>query len=130
MAKKMEIIIQIDKKKNLRSHTVTGLINVTELMNKLGEFYKSSEFDPNMNALWDMRDADFTAVKMVEVHTFVDMVKKYWGQPSQNNKAALIVTRDFDYGMSRMYEIQLSLGTSGNIMVFKDYDKAEKWLEE
>lgn len=126
----MEFLIHIDEKKNIRSLKVTGLINITELLNKLGDFYKSSEYDPDMNALWDLRDADFTSITADSVHSFVEIVKKYWGRNNQNNKAALIVSSDFDYGIARMYEIPLSMGTSGNIMVFKDYEEAESWLAE
>jgi hypothetical protein len=127
---KMDFLVHIDKKRNIRSLKVSGLLNITELVNKLGDFYKSSEYDPYMNALWDLRTADFSKVTTDAVHSFVDIVKKYWGQEGKNKKAALVVSSDFDYGIARMYEIPLSLGTSGDIMVFKDYDEAEKWLGE
>ena len=82
-----------------------------------------------MNALWDMRDADFSSVTTAEVHSLVEMVKKYWGQTGKS-KSALTVASDFDYGMTRMYEILMTVNTSSNIMVFKNYDEAEKWLKE
>jgi hypothetical protein len=126
----MEFLVHIDKKKNYRSHKITGLINATELYNLLSKFYKSSQFDPNMNSLWDLREADFSAVTSDEVQSFVTIVKKYFGQEGQDNKAAIIVSSNFEYGIARMYEIPLSLGTSGNITVFKNYDDAENWLEE
>jgi hypothetical protein len=34
-----------------------------------------------------------------------------------------------DFGLSRMYEMQMSDGSSNNVMVFKEYKEAEKWLE-
>jgi hypothetical protein len=125
----MEMHTQIDKKRNLRSHRVTGLINVSELKQKLEEFYISPAYDPKMDALWDMRDADFSAVTTDEIYSFVNMVKSYWGQTGQG-KSAIVVESVFDYGMTRMYEIILTLNTSSNIMVFKDYDEAQKWLKE
>jgi len=124
----MEISIQINKERNLRSHKVKGLISVRELKENLLGIYKSPEYYPDMNALWDLRDADFSSVTTAEVRSLIEMVKEYWGQGGKN-KAALIVSRDLDYGLSRMYEILMSGSSSGNIMVFRKYDEAEKWLE-
>ena len=124
----MEISTQINKERNLRSHKVKGLIIVRELNEMLVGLYKSTEYDPDMNALWDLRDADFSSVTTAEVRSLIEMVKEHWGQGGKS-KAALIVTRDFDYGLSRMYEILMSGSTSDNIMVFRKYDEAEKWLE-
>lgn len=124
----MEISTQIDRRRNVRIHRVTGLISVHELEKKLAEFYKSPEYVPSMNALWDLKDADFSSVTPSEVHSLVGLVKNFWRQ-SGKRKAALIVTKNSDYGLSRMYEILLSEVTD-NVMVFKDYDKAEKWLYE
>ncbi len=124
----MEVEAQLNKENNIRYHKITGLINVNELMNKLGVFYKSSDYDPDMNSLWDLRFADFSAVKPDAVRALVDLVKQYWGKEKQS-KSALVVQSDFEYGLSRMYEILMTLSNSGNVTVFRNYNEAEKWLK-
>jgi hypothetical protein len=96
-------------------------------MNVLKEFYSSSEYEPDMNALWDLRSADFSEVKSDEVHALVDLGKIYWGL-SGESKSALVVESDFEYGLTRMYEILMTVSRSDNVMVFKEYNQAEKWL--
>ena len=123
----MEISTQINKERNVRSHKVDGLINVNELKEMLAAFYKSPEYDPDMNVLWDLWDADFSSVTSEEVKSLTRMVEKHWGQ-GRKSKAALIVSGDLDYGLSRMYEILLSGSSPNNVMVFRNYDEAEKWL--
>jgi hypothetical protein len=124
----MEMRTQVDRERNIRSHTVKGLISVRELKEKLAAYYRSSEYDPEMNSLWDLRDADFSSVTPAEVQSFVEMVKVHWGKGGKS-KAALIVSRDLAFGLSRMYELLMSGTTSGAIMVFKEHEKAEEWLE-
>lgn len=52
------------------------------------------------------------------------------GGQSGENKAALIVSQDIDYGMSRMYQILMEDITPGEISVFKNIDEAEEWIED
>ncbi len=97
----MEISTLIDKERNVRSHKVKGLISVRDLKEKLLAFYMSPDYDPDMNALWDLREADFSSVTSAEVESLMEMVKEHWGQGGKS-KAALIVSKDLDYGLSRM----------------------------
>ena len=126
---RMEISTQIDRKRNVRIHRLIGPTSVPELEKISAGFYKSPDYDLGMNALWDLKDADFSSVTSSDIDSIVGLAKKLWGQGGKR-KVALVVTKELDYGLSRMYEILMSEVTSDNIMVFKDYDKAEKWLGE
>ena len=123
----MEISTQFNEELNLRIHKVEGPIDVDQLKEMLSALYKSPEYDPNMNALWDLRAADFTSVTTEQVASMTGMVEKYWAKEGQS-KASLIVSRDLDFGLSRMYEMLLSGSSPDKVMVFRDYDEAEKWL--
>ena len=119
----------INKEDNYRLHIIKDLINVDELIEKLEKFYKSSNYDPKMNSLWDLRDADFSSVTSKQVHSAMEMVKKNWSQEG-TVRAALLVSKDLDYGLSRMYAILMDGATSGKVMVFRNYDEAVKWIKE
>ena len=41
-----------------------------------------------------------------------------------------VVTKELDYGLSRMYEIMINGVSQSNAMVFRDYDEAMDWLCE
>ena len=125
----MEITTQINEEENLRIHRVEGPIDVDRLTEMLSALYQSPGYDPNMNALWDLRAADFTAVTSEQISSVTGLVEKFWGKEGEG-KAALIVTRDLDFGLSRMYEMLLSGASPDRVMVFRDYDEAEKWLRD
>jgi hypothetical protein len=125
----MEISTQIDKARNHRSHKVNGSISVDEIKKMLATFYQSSEYDPDMDVLWDLRDADFSSVRSEDVASLTGMVEKFWGQGGKA-KAALIVSGDLDFGLSRMYEMLLTGSSPEKVMVFRDYDEAKNWLNE
>ena len=124
----MRIVTRIDRKANLRTHTVRGIIDVPELRKTLAAFYRSSGYEPGMNSLWDLRDADFSSVMPAEVQSVMDTVRGNWGK-GERGRAALLVTRDLDYGLSRMYELLMDGRTSGEIMVFRKKEEAAAWLE-
>ena len=123
----MKLRTQINK--NLRIHTITGIISTGKIMEHLRLFYKSPEYNPAMNSLWDLREADFTEVEPHEVRGLMEMVKGHWGK-NDTAKSALLVTKDLDFGLARMYEMLMDGGTAGSVMVFRDYNEAVEWLED
>jgi hypothetical protein len=125
----LELTIQIDKKNNLRKHEVKGVISVLELKQHLESYYKSSMYGQSLNSLWDLRDADFSEVKPEQIKKLAEMVGRYWGGPGEA-KSALVVSRDLDYGLTRMYEIILSTINSNNVRVFRNIRAAEEWMVE
>jgi hypothetical protein len=124
----MEIATQINEERNIRFHKIDGPINVDILKDTLASFYKSPDYDPDMNILWDLKDADFSSVTFEDVESLAGMIEKYWGK-GEKSKAALIVSKDLGFGLSRMYELLLTGSSPNRVMVFRQYDEAEEWLE-
>ena len=123
----MNVTTNINKKDNLRIHKVTGRIVFDKLMEALNEIYSKPDHNPEMNTLWDLRDADVSSFPSVQVQHIQSFVSKYWGK-SGKSRSALIVSEDVAYGLSRMYEIMSEGKTAGKIMVFRDYEEALKWV--
>lgn len=125
----MKITTEIDKKRSLRKHSIEGDIEVLKLKESLEQYYKTDQYDPSMNSLWDLREANFNNVQTQEVNTLAEMVSRLWGK-SSNSKSALVVSKDLAFGISRMYEILLStLNSPKTVAVFKSMDEAKSWLE-
>ena len=124
----MEISTEIDKKKNIRWHIVRGVIDMGQLFDSLKEIYNSPDFDPEMDILWDLQKADFSSVQTEDIRSFAKYVGKQW-EARGKGKAALVVSSDFDYGMTRMYQMLLESTTSNEVTVFKDIAKAKKWID-
>jgi len=124
----MEISTEIDKQKNIRWHVVTGLIDVREVAEYLKGLYASSGSNSEMNVFWDLQGADFSAVSSEDIRSLMAYVGKIWGQGGRS-KAALVVSNDLDFGLSRMYQIMMEGATSSTIEVFKDITAARRWIE-
>ena len=58
----------------------------------------------------------------------MEYVVKLWGTGGKS-RAALVVSDNFDYGMSRMYQMMMEGSTSSEVVVFKDINKAKEWIE-
>jgi len=123
----MKITTEIDKKAGLRKHKVTGDLTVESLLAELGKIYSGPDFQTDMDVLWDLRDAKFQSVSSAEVQRVSDFVAAHWGTGGKS-RAALVVSRDFEFGMTRMYEIFLESRSSVRVRVFRDLDKALKWI--
>ena len=124
----MEISTEINKEKNIRWHIVRGVIDISELTEYLKEIYNSSDFDPELNFFWDLQEADFSCISTENVTSFMGYVSKQWGAGGKS-KAALVVSRDVAYGMSRMYQTLMDGANSSEIAVFRDKNKAKEWIE-
>ena len=125
----MELSTEINKEKNIRYHVVTGPIDVDELINVLQAIYGATDFDPEMNVFWDLQKADSSAVSSDDVYRLKKYVSNKWGRGG-NSRAALVVSREVDFGMSRMYQIMMEGDNPSKIKVFKDLHEAEQWLAE
>jgi len=124
----MPIHTEIDKDTGIRRHTVTGDLTFATLKETLGTLYQSSEFQPDTNVLWDLRDAK-QALTSKEVDRLADYVGGHWGTRG-GSKAAIVVSRDVDFGMARMYEQLLAIHSSSVVMVFRELEDATSWLHE
>jgi hypothetical protein len=123
----MEITTRIDEKTKLRTHKVTGRFAIADMLTRLKEIYSSPAFEPDTNVLWDFRDASIESVTSAEIDELTRFVAVHWATAGKS-KAALVVSGDFEFGLSRMYEIFLESKTSNDVMVFRDIQKAMAWV--
>ena len=123
----MEITTNIDKEAGLRTHKVTGIVSKNDLLAKLDDIYSIPDFQTEMNVLWDLRNADLASFSSDDIHKIRDVVGYNWGTGG-TSRAALVVSRDIDFGLSRMYEMSLESITTSKLQVFRDIDEALTWL--
>jgi len=125
----MKFITTFDRKANLRMHKVNGKLDKEILLAKLNEIYSMPEYDPNMNVLWDIREADLSSFNFAEVATIKELAGSFWGTAGKS-KAALIVSRDVEYGLTRMYSTLLKNKTNSEVYIFRNYDEALAWIKK
>lgn len=123
----MPIETYIDRDKRLRTHKVSGKLDLTKLVSVLKELYESNNFDYEMDVMWDLRDADLASFTFDKIEQLRDYVTGHWGTKGKS-RAALLVNSDLDYGLSRMYEMLSNGKTKSKIRAFRNLDDAMKWL--
>jgi len=124
----MHVETQMESGKAIRTHKVMGLVNLQEFNEILTVIYNAPEFDPKMNSLWDVREADFTAVTPQEIRALAEFVRGNW-EEKKMQKAAIVVSGLFDFGITRMYEQVLGPATAGKVMIFRNLKTASDWIE-
>jgi hypothetical protein len=124
----MAIKTHIDPDTGLRRHEVQGKFTLVDIRQTLEAIYSGPDFRPDADVLWDFRDAtpDFSAD---DVRQLAEFVAQNWG-PEGRSKAAFVVSSDYQFGMSRMYEMLLKSQSKNALMVFRDFDDAERWLAD
>lgn len=123
----MTIETHIDKDRSVRIHTASGSVNLEYFQQSLRTLYLSHDFNPDMNALWDMRLADFTHVEADHVRALMQVVTTHWGKDGKC-RAAIVVAGMAEYGLCRMYESQFGPAAPCRIKIFLDIDLAWKWF--
>jgi len=124
----MKLTTEIDKKNNLRIHTVDGPLDFKALQRILKETYSSQDYNSDMSVLWDIRKSDLSSFTSAQIQEIKNLVKKQWGTGGMS-RAAIVVSRDIDYGLTRMYELISSEETKSEIRVFREYPEAVQWLK-
>ena len=123
----MAITTQLDPDNGLRIHVLTGRLTYAEVRDTLEELYDRQDFDPAMNALWDLREAVTTEFSSDDVRKIAQLAGGR--RPSGvSPRVALVASRDADFGMARMYEAQEDEVSPGHIRVFRDIEEATTWV--
>jgi hypothetical protein len=125
----MAVTTKIDPETGIREHTVTGPLDLRALITALKKVYSMPEFRSEMNVIWDLREADLSAFSSEDIRQVREYVGRHWGVEG-TSRAALVVTSDLGYGLTRMYEILLESRTASEVHVFRDYDEALRWVRE
>jgi len=119
--------LRIDEEKNIAHIKLSGMLSKKTILDAFDLTVADKGYKKGMGRLWDFRDADLSSL---ESETVIEMVQYSIKFPSGINdvKVAFVTSRDFEYGLSRMFE--LSSESKTPINVFRSMDEAEKWMME
>ena len=123
----MPITTSVEPATGARLHEVTGYLNLEELGGTLTKIYESDDFDPDQDVLWNLLKANLSAFSVDDIRQVTQLVKDNWGA-SDKSRAALVVARDLDFGLTRMYQQLLEGQSSGEVRIFRNVDEAIEWL--
>ncbi|MEM7468372.1 MAG: hypothetical protein AAF387_15995 [Pseudomonadota bacterium] len=121
-----EIKIHRFPNKDLTVFAVIGALRLAELKTAVDEFY-SGKF--TLNTMWDLREADISAIEVGEVKEILDYSMEYLKR-REGGRSAILVSTDVNYGMGRVFDTFVELSSSPvENNVFRDYEEAMAWFE-
>jgi len=116
----------VDKKAAVMIHTVTGEMTFDEIKSSYEAILSHPEFQEDMNSIWDMRNADASKFDRQDVIRLA----RYFETQLKNRaefKVAVIVSRDLEYDLSRMYQVA-AVDLPAKIGIFNNLEEAKKWV--
>ena len=122
----MKVHTVVDKKTSVMIHTVTGKMTFEEIKSSYEAVLTHPDFKDNLNSIWDLRDADvskFDSQDVIKIARFFETQTKN----RTKYKAAIIVSRDLEYGLSRKYQVAAA-DLPAKIGIFIDLEEAKKWV--
>jgi hypothetical protein len=117
--------LKIDVEKNIAYIKLSGLLSKKIILNAFDKAVSDKSYKNGMGRLWDFREADLSTL---ESNTVIEMAQYSLRFPPGINdvKVAFVVSRDFEYGLSRMFEMSSNAKTP--ISVFRKIDEAERYM--
>ncbi len=119
--------LQIDEEKNIAYIKLSGQLDKKAILDTFDLTVSDKRYKNGMGRLWDFRDADLSSLKS---ETVIEMAQysKTFPKGINDVKVAFVASGDFEYGLSRMFEMSSKSNTP--IMVFRTMEDAENWLME
>lgn len=122
----MELSLKIDPVAKLRVLKLSGDVVAQDLFDAVDVVYGHPDFDYGHNSLWDLSECRLENVSSETVKQFAGFIA---GKRSEGNappRSAVVVTRDLEFGLVRMYETHLD--ADRDFRLFRDIDEAMAWL--
>ena len=106
-----------------------GSIDLGRLKKMYSSVLMSPMYRKEMNRLWDFRRMDVSQLTSEDLRSFAAYMKfKELGTDMVN--AAILVTRDLEYGMVRMLQALGDGVLSPNVIVTRNLDEALTWVRK
>jgi hypothetical protein len=119
--------LHIDEEKNIAYIKLSGQLSKKAILSAFDLAVADERYKNGMGRLWDFRDADLSSFDTATVMEMAQYSKRF--PPGINNvKVAFVVSRDLEYGLSRMFQMSSEARTP--IQVFRTMAEAEKWMME
>ncbi|MBN2426467.1 MAG: hypothetical protein JXR46_06285 [Calditrichaceae bacterium] len=119
------IDISKDHKKDLTILTVKGELTAPKMIQAIEEFYKKG---PTKYALWNLLKAKGASFTTYDIENIIAVILRHENQ-RKNGKTVLVVSRDYEYGMSRIHIAKAELRhLSIKYHVTRSMDEAMEWL--
>ena len=120
----MEYDLFIDKQINVLFERFRGKVTADDFREAIKESYRHPDWEKGQDVLCDIREAEFD----MNYEKMSSAIRSF-SPDDRSNKLALVVKRDLEYGMFRMFQA-LTEPTEiwREMKIFRDINEAKEWL--
>jgi len=101
----------------------TGVVCWDDVVDHMDRLESHPDFRPEFNQLVDIREASRTDLSHNDVRRMAE--RRIF---SDKSRRAFVVSRDFEFGLSRVFATYREIRGETGIEVFRDMKKALSWL--
>jgi hypothetical protein len=95
-------------------------------LDEVADLVRTTDWRGGKRYLWDLRRLRSGPDSSSDLHQAVDFLKR--GRPLwDGSRTAIVVTRDFDFGIARMFQVYAE-GVGIEYQIFRDPEAATEWL--
>lgn len=117
--------LSVDQERQLTTVVVHGSVTREELLEHVRVYYGGETTDL---VLWDVRDADLSAIHAADVRAVVAETVKF-AQLRGKGRTAILVGDALGFGLGRMFDTYQELDASPRShRTFKTLEEAYRWL--
>lgn len=104
-----------------------GTIDDQEFINSYHSLFEGDSFDPAMDLVVDLRQADSSKRSQEAIQEFAKYLKDWMQKTEKRSRVAVIAPRDVSFGLARMYEAYAE-PAHREFTVFREENAALEWL--
>jgi hypothetical protein len=104
-----------------------GEISVEDCLAMMDRVRSDQRYDPSFNCLVDNR-ALARPFSRAELEQVIPAVLQAFGGTAERPRIAILVGRDLDYGVSRMFQMLIGAFLDLNLRIFREPGEAAAWL--
>lgn len=109
-------------------HTATGLLSPKGIKKAYEKSLEHAVSIKNPSVIWDLRDSDASEIYEKDIEEIANYILSL-SKKRAGYKAGLVVSRDLEYGLARMYGAYVKDGPA-DIQVFRNFEQAMDWVRE
>ncbi|MDJ0810455.1 MAG: hypothetical protein QNJ48_15145 [Desulfobacterales bacterium] len=119
------IEIKYDLSKGLTLFKAVGQMKASDFFDCLASYY---EKEVTLLTLWDLTEVDLSEITTGEIEDFADYAR-HLSLARKGGKTALVFSGVFEFGIGRMFEAYLEIGSLPfEINCFRSLEAASEWL--
>ena len=123
----MPITFSIYEERGFFVSSWVDAISDSDLLSSYMQLFENEQYKPGFHEIADMRNAQMVGVTSEGMYRLASMAKDHLAGNCESFKTAVIAPEDLAFGLSRIYAA-FGYKSPENVMVFKEPDKAFKWI--